>query len=505
MAGTRCKVAIGLVVLGLALVAFGVTLVFLVPTIMKQQVEKNVRIDPSSGFAFEMWRDLPVPFHMAIYLFEVLNPKEIRQGERPSVAQRGPYVYREYKQKRNITFHENNTVSFIEDRTFFFVPEMSSGSEGDYLVVPNMLVLAASIMLEHLPLPIRWIISGAFSTFSESTFMNRTVNEILWGYNNPLLDFLNSIVPGALPFTGKFGLFADFNNSNSGQFSVFTGVDDISRVQMVDTWNGQQEVNFWRSEQCNMINGTAGQMWPPFMKSSTNIEFYSPDACRSMTLVYKESGEFKGIPTFRFTAPDTLFANGTVYPPNEGFCPCVASGVQNVSSCRFNAPVFMSLPHFYSADPVFTQAVEGLHPSASQHSMFLDLHPLTGIPMNVSIKMQLNLFMKEVNGISQTKNIKPVIFPLIWFEESGYIDGKVLDTYHTTLVLLPAILGYLQYIFIALGILLLVISLGLVITNKKPSPEVKEETTVIGNSSNSQTTLLENTYVSVDDEMLNTS
>lgn len=55
-----------------------------------------------------------------------------------------------------------------------------------------------------------------------------------------------------------------------------------------------------------------------------------------MKLIYKEQGVFEGIPTFRFVAPNTLFANGSVYPPNEGFCPCRESGIQNVSACRFS-------------------------------------------------------------------------------------------------------------------------------------------------------------------------
>lgn len=60
-----------------------------------------------------------------------------------------------------------------------------------------------------------------------------------------------------------------------------------------------------------------------------------PPPCRSMKLTYHDSGVFEGIPIYRFTAPKTLFANGSVYPPNEGFCPCLESGIQNVSTCRF--------------------------------------------------------------------------------------------------------------------------------------------------------------------------
>lgn len=54
---------------------------------------QNVRIDPSS-LSFGMWKDIPVPFYLSIYFFDVINPKEILQGKKPEVQERGPYVYR---------------------------------------------------------------------------------------------------------------------------------------------------------------------------------------------------------------------------------------------------------------------------------------------------------------------------------------------------------------------------------------------------------------------------
>ncbi|XP_044131588.1 scavenger receptor class B member 1 isoform X1 [Bufo gargarizans] len=463
--GNKAPIILGVV--GLLLVALGALLVFLVPVIMKQQVEKNVRIDPSSGFAYEMWRDLPVPFFMSIYVFEVMNPKEITLGEKPRVEERGPYVYRERKQKTNITFNENGTVSFVEIRSFQFDREKSAGSEDDYVLVPNLIVMISSLMTKDMSYAVRFMLNAAFLVYNQEPFMNRTVKEVLWGYSDPFLDFVNTIVPNALPFKGKFGLFADFNNSNTGVFTVNTGVEDISKVQMLDTWNGLREVAYWHSEQANMLNGTAGQMWPPFRTPSQPLEFYSPDACRSMKLVYEKEESFRGIPTYRYTAPNYLFANGSDYPPNKGFCPCVASGVMNVSSCRFNAPLFLSFPHFYNADPGFVEAVDGLHPSEKLHSLFLDLHPLTGIPMNCSIKMQLSLLTMGVSGITQIGNIKPVIFPILWFSESGYLDGPVYHTYYNTLIVLPAVLDYLQYIFIALGLFFILVSAVLAFARKE--------------------------------------
>uniref|UniRef100_A0A8C3V6C6 Scavenger receptor class B member 1 n=1 Tax=Catharus ustulatus TaxID=91951 RepID=A0A8C3V6C6_CATUS len=414
----------------------------------------NVKIDPSS-MSFQMWKDIPVPFFLSAYFFEVLNPNQVLKGAKPVLSQRGPYVYREYRNKTNITFHDNDTVSYLEYRKFFFQPRLSNGTEDEYVVVPNILLMGAAVMMENWPKSVREALSGFLFVLGQKAFMNRTVKEIMWGYNDPLIDAINIFAPGLLPFKGKFGLFIDFNNSNSGLFTVNTGMKNISEVHMVDSWNGLKKVNYWRSSQCNMINGTAGEMWPPFM-SPTSLEFYSPDACRSMTLVYEQSGKFEGVPTYRFVAPKTLFANGTDYAPNEGFCPCLQSGIQNVSTCRLNAPLFISHPHFYNADPSLVNAVEGLHPSKEQHGLFLDVHPMTGIPMNCSIKLQLNLYIKEVSGISQTKNIKPVVLPLLWFAESGSMEGPVLKQFYTNLVLLPSVLDYLQYTFLGLSVPLII-------------------------------------------------
>ncbi|XP_012586609.1 PREDICTED: scavenger receptor class B member 1 isoform X3 [Condylura cristata] len=395
--GERWATAVlGLV--GLLFVALGVLMVYMVPSIIKEQVLKNVRIDPSS-LSFNMWKEIPVPFYLSVYFFSILNPKAVLQGEKPWVQERGPYVYREFRHKINITFNDNDTVSYREYRRFQFQHDKSCGSESDYIVMPNILVMGAAAMMENKPMSLKVMMALMLTSFGEHAFMNRTVGEIMWGYDNKFLNFLNQYFPNVIPFKGKFGLFAELNNSDSGLFTVFTGVKDLSRIHQVDKWNGLSKVNYWRSDQCNMINGTAGQMWAPFMTPESSLEFYSPEACRSMKLIYKESGMFEGIPTYRFVAPNTLFANGSVYPPNEGFCPCLQSGIQNVSTCRFNAPLFLSQPHFYNADPELAEAVKGLHPNEEEHSLFLDIHPVTGIPMNCSVKLQLNLYMKAVKGI----------------------------------------------------------------------------------------------------------
>ncbi len=42
--------------------------------------------------------------------------------------------------------------------------------------------------------------------------------------------------------------------------------------------------------------------------------------------------------------------------------------------------------------------------------------------------------------------------------QSGYIDGPILSTFHTNLVILPAVMEYMQYGFIGLGVATIIIA-----------------------------------------------
>lgn len=47
---------------------------------------------------------------------------------------------------------------------------------------------------------------------------------------------------------------------------------------------------------------------------------------------------------------------------------------------------------------------------------------------------------------------------VILSRQSGYIDGPVLTTFHTNLVVLPAVMEYMQYIFISLGLATIIVA-----------------------------------------------
>ncbi|NDJ00156.1 CD36 family protein, partial [Flavobacterium sp. LaA7.5] len=63
---------------------------------------------------------------------------------------------------------------------------------------------------------------------------------------------------------------------------------------------------------------------------------------------------------------------------------------------------------------------------------------------------------------------EPVVLPLLWFAESGAMEGETLQTFYTQLVLMPKVLHYAQYVLLALGCVLLFIPLVYQIRSQGP-------------------------------------
>lgn len=76
--------------------------------------------------------------------------------------------------------------------------------------------------MENLPSFVKFLLSGALAGLKQEAFINRTVGEILWGYEDPLLDTINAIVPGMIPFKGKFGIFVEVSELLLGTLKSWT-------------------------------------------------------------------------------------------------------------------------------------------------------------------------------------------------------------------------------------------------------------------------------------------
>ncbi|KAH9515608.1 Scavenger receptor class B member 1 [Bulinus truncatus] len=378
------KKIIIIIIIGILLAAIGGALFPLIDYFIQEEIKKKVVISNTSE-TYDIWQDVPVPVYMQFYIFNVDNPLEIKSGEKPALKQLGPYTYREKRTKFDITWNENGTVSYKQNRTFYFVPEMSSGDESDMITTVNPLMAVIAQSLKWMPSWLNEIVSLVLAVKAgEDMFMTRPVYEVLWGYNDPALVMLNSLVPSWFQTT-VIGYFIRKNSTDDGLYTVYTGATDSSLVGKISRYNGESFVNAWSTQWANMINGTDGTLSAPFGFDRDTAQIYVSDICRSIKGVFKKEVTLpQGIKLRQFGGDRNDMLNATVNKDNIGFCVpqtrCLPTGLLNSTSCQepvdgFPLPIIFSFPHFLYADPEVQNSVDGLQADEAEHQTHIDIEP----------------------------------------------------------------------------------------------------------------------------------
>ncbi|XP_062868043.1 lysosome membrane protein 2 [Trichomycterus rosablanca] len=443
---------------------------------IENKIKKEITLTEGSR-VFQSWKNPPPPVFMEFFFFNVTNPDEFMAGAKPRLTHMGPYTYREYRPKENVTFVENGTkVSALTTKSFVFVREMSAGDPSEDLVTTiNIPAVAVMNKLKEVSFWARSSISIYISSIGTTMFMTHTVDELLWGFKDPLLSRLHSIKPEV---DENFGLMLNKNGSNDGEFVYFTGEDNYLDYGRVDTWKGQKMTTFWGTDQSNMINGSDGSAFHPFLTKEERLNVFTPDLCRSIYMLFEKEVKVKGIPAYRFTPPRDVLASGKNNPENKGFCldkkKCLDDGVLNVAVCRKGAPVVVSFPHFYLADKKYVDALEGISPVHEQHQTYLDLNPTAGVPVRASKKAQINIMLDRVTGFPMTKNFNGTIFPIMFLNESVVIDDASAHKLQKLLFIVNLVPNF-PFILVALGVLLILISILLFIRSNQTKKSTKSE------------------------------
>lgn len=458
-----------LLIVGIALV---VAQVF--QTMIHSRLKKEITLTEKSQ-VFESWKNPPPPVYMEYYFFNVTNPEVFMAGGKASVKQIGPYTYREYRPRENVTFLENGTkVYALNPKTFVFVPEKSVGDpEVDIVRTVNIPFVAIMNELNSYSFFLRTLVSMYINSLGVEMFMTRTVHEVLWGFKDPLLTKVHSMKPEVDEY---FGLMWKKNGTHEGEFVFHTGEQNYLDYGKIDTWNGLREMSWWSSNQSNMINGTDGAVFHPLINRSELLYIFAADLCRSIHLAYVEDVEVKGIQAYRFAPPNDVLMSPKNNPTNAGFCvpagDCLGTGVLKVSVCREGAPIVVSFPHFYQADPAYINAIDGLNPNKEEHETYLDLQPTTGVPIRACKRAQLNIILKRVQGFPKTKNITETIFPIMFVNETATIDDESAGQMRSLLLIVTLVSNF-PVLIVGLGIILLLVFLVLFCRNRQKKNEVK--------------------------------
>ncbi|XP_043943197.1 platelet glycoprotein 4 [Protopterus annectens] len=404
--------------------------------------------------AYENWVKSSSDFYRQFWLFNVENPTDvIENSAKPVLTQKGPYTYRiRDDPKSSITANDNYTISYMLPNTAVFLRDMSYGSEEEIITSLNLAVAATQSIV---PAVLHKVLNTMIKNSTSSLFQNRTVKEILWGYEDPLLKQLQGILPNLDTTTG---LFYPYEGTFDGPYTVYTGKDDISKTANIEKYNGHSKLSYWSGEFCNMLNGTDGASFPP-LRGKEKIYFFSSDICRSIYAEYEEQNYLKGIPVYRFVIPPKAFASPSVNPENICFCTelvvsknCTMAGLLSVSSCKEGKPIFVSLPHFLYGSEELTEDIEGLHPNKEEHQTYLDVESTTGFTLQFAKRIQINLMFGPSAVIEVFSKIKKTyIFPVAWLNETAAVNDETAEMFRSSVTLPILILKIVELVLICIG------------------------------------------------------
>lgn len=244
----------------------------------------------------------------------------------------------------------------------------------------------------------------------------RTVEEWLFYANDTLVYNQN-------PAKAKVGIFDNCQDVSEAieagvdRYTIKTGKGDINEVAQTVKFNGEEEINIWGEPE--KIKGTDGTVFAPDISMDDTLEVFSSDLMRVVDFKFDKLTSKYEIGLYRFKLDsDTLEPDPNYYTDIEG--------IANMLK-KHEAPVYLSKPHFLDGDKFLLETVDGLNPHRSDHDMYVEVEPITGLTMNARLRIQANLKVRQTD--IWYLNITEGIMPILWLEQSGEITEELAEEF----------------------------------------------------------------------------
>lgn len=125
------------IIVGLVLIVVGIILLVIFPRIFARIIDSELVLSPDKQ-SYEVWKKTPIPLTLEFFFFNWTNPEEVRNiSVKPNLQQVGPYKFSEIKEKVDVVWNDNGTVSFRQLRWWYFNASTSNGSLDDLVTTLN--------------------------------------------------------------------------------------------------------------------------------------------------------------------------------------------------------------------------------------------------------------------------------------------------------------------------------------------------------------------------------
>ncbi|XP_014253859.1 sensory neuron membrane protein 2-like [Cimex lectularius] len=463
--------------------------------ITMRKIHKDLSLDNDTK-GFTNWKNLPVLIKFSMYLFNVTNPEEIQLGGKPILQETGPYVFEIQKSRTNISWWPDGTIQYYDKSIYRYAQDTDvQNSLDEEITLLNVGLLGAAILVERIfPFGLSLVNEAIPLLFPNSTdmFIRATVREILFdgvmiqcnytsGSAMPICNGLKAKAPPTIIRDEvtkhySFAMLRHKNNTLSGPYRVNTGSKNVSELGKIVEVKNKMYIPFWdKNTTCSEIKGTDSTIFPPLTEPKNDIYIYVPDVCISMSASFVNKSYLDSkITAYHYESSKNNFASVEEWPENKCKCSkledshkepfCYKRGAFEAFDCQ-GSPIVFSPPHFLDADPSYLNYVEGLKPDREKHLTYVSIEPLTGVPISGRKRIQMNMFLKKIKGITLLTNVTEGLFPIGWAEEGADLHSGGITELAKLYYLLETF-KVIRWILIILGVILMVIALLLYLKMK---------------------------------------
>jgi len=475
MTSACCKLTLAAVFLVLA-VGGAIVAVLLPPQVHDKLVSGVVSYVTIDSQSAEGWKafvhssTLDQEVYYDLFAYDLRNLDEFMNGAQPIFKELGPFTFRLREEKIDAKVSaDGKNVSY---KLWRYMIPMKPDDANVTITIPNLGLWAIAGNIHANTTASKdslWdmvnLLFGFKLTPKEIAFQQRTVADLFFGYEDPLLEKFASVAhifkiemptrfPGLQPNTSS----PELARNRTGVSVQLTGKDDMSQARQFVQWNGMKSLRCcqtgpcggqgedpatgkpaWPADFANDLTtgaGTDGTQFSTLLPEEGSVQKVFVDALvRATELSSIGNGKhvIKGIPCQRFSIPKSEMQNSTYTPANAAYgMSGIPTGLMNLEACEGGVPILVSKPHFLDADPSLATAVamEGTSPVSGRENLdtFLDVEPTTGTTMQVAERLQIN--MKFGPFGSHIPDVRKLVYPLGWLNKRGVVSDASVTQWH---------------------------------------------------------------------------
>ncbi|XP_017109255.1 scavenger receptor class B member 1 isoform X6 [Drosophila bipectinata] len=279
---------------------------------------------------------------------------------------------------------------------------------------------AISHLTANHPFFVRMALKTLLVSTKSEPIVQTTAKEFMFGYPSALATLGNTFLPNWISFE-KVGLIDRMYDFSTDFETFYTGKSNPAESGLYATYRGETTLPQWEDEHCsNIEHASDGTKFKSFLLPNETVKFFRKSMCRPIHL-YRvgEKKTFGRLSGYSYVFEDNAFDNGVTNTANKCFCRkgyCQPVGLIDVTDCYYGFPISLSFPHFMGGDVGLKKNITGMNPDPAMHSSEFIIQPESGLPLSLSVKVQINMHFQNLNNYQAVSKFSHLTVPMLWFE-----------------------------------------------------------------------------------------